>query len=142
MIHHFDAYKRALIDSLPLTGVERQEEVDYDFSDDEDDDEDEDKKMQEDEDKESDAEEDDAMDDDEVKDDAEVPKDDDTKTVKKAAGLSSLPKLANASLEQYSADSIKNDISVLEKERDTLAKNANMGAIAEYRKKEADYLSR
>ena len=138
MIHHFDVYKRALIDSLPFTGVERQEEVDYDFSDDED----EDKKMQEDEDKESDAEEDDAMDDDEVKDDAEVPKDDNTKTVKKAAGLSSLPKLANASLEQYSADSIKNDISVLEKERDTLAKNANMGAIAEYRKKEADYLSR
>ena len=124
--------------------MERQEEIDYDFSDDEDEDEDEDKKMQEDEDKESDAEEDDAMDDeDEVKDDAEVPKDDDTKTVKKAAaGLSSLPKLANASLEQYSADSIKNDISVLEKERDTLAKNANMGAIAEYRKKEADYLSR
>lgn len=123
--------------------MERQEEIDYDFSDDEDEDEDEDNKMQEDEAKESDVEEDDAMgDDDEVKDDAEVPKDDDTKTVKKAAGLSSLPKLANASLEQYSVDSIKNDISILEKERDTLAKNANMGAIAEYRKKEADYLSR
>jgi structural maintenance of chromosome 4 len=39
-------------------------------------------------------------------------------------------------------ESIKNDISVLEKERDSLSKNANMGAIAEYRKKEADYLSR
>ena len=60
----------------------------------------------------------------------------------KASSSSSLPKLADASLEQYSTGSIKNDIEVLEKERDTLAKNANMGAIAEYRKKEADYLSR
>jgi structural maintenance of chromosome 4 len=39
-------------------------------------------------------------------------------------------------------ESVKNDIAILEKERDTLAKNANMGAIAEYKKKEADYLSR
>ena len=57
-------------------------------------------------------------------------------------GPSSLPQLSDASLEQYSTDSIRNDIAILEKERDTLAKNTNMGAIAEYRKKEADYLSR
>lgn len=88
-----------------------------------------------------DVEEDDAMDDD--NEDVEVPQEpkEDAK-VKKGADSSSLPKLADASLEQYSTNSIKNDISVLEKERDTLAKNANMGAISEYRKKEADYLSR
>ena len=57
-------------------------------------------------------------------------------------GSTSLPSFVDTSLEQYSTESIKNDIAVLEKERDALAKNANMGAIAEYRKKEADYLSR
>ena len=38
--------------------------------------------------------------------------------------------------------SLKTDIDTLESERNSLAKNANMGAIAEYRKKEADYLAR
>ena len=130
-----------------LRRVEKQEEVDYDFSDDEDeDDEEEGDKMQE-EAKESDIEEDDAMD--ESKEEAdenahaeEQNEEEAAETTKKAVGSSSLPKLADASLEQYSIDLIKNDITVLEKERDTLAKNANMGAIAEYRKKEADYLSR
>jgi len=125
---------------------ERQEELDYDFSDDEDEDEDGDEKMQEKtKDSDSDVEEDDAMDEEE---DSESNKEEPKEEVKEAEvkktsiGSSSLPKLAHASLEQYSSDSIKNDISVLEKERDSLAKNANMGAIAEYRKKEADYLLR
>jgi structural maintenance of chromosome 4 len=55
---------------------------------------------------------------------------------------SSLARLTLKSLEQYREDDVKAQISVLETERATLAKNANMGAIAEYRKKEADYLSR
>jgi structural maintenance of chromosome 4 len=55
---------------------------------------------------------------------------------------SSLPTLQFASLEQYDIEEVKDDILTLERERSTLAKNANMGAIAEYRKKEADYLSR
>jgi structural maintenance of chromosome 4 len=92
------------------------------------------------------VEEDDAME--EVKDE-EVDEDDtqpkpveQSKEETTVKGPSSLPQLSDASLEQYSTDSIKNDIAILEKERDTLAKNTNMGAIAEYRKKEADYLSR
>eukprot|EP00957_Ditylum_brightwellii_P164391 12515441-Ditylum_brightwellii.AAC.1 len=36
---------------------------------------------------------------------------------------------------------VKRNIELLEKECDTLAKNANMGAIAEYQIKEAVYLS-
>mmetsp|Transcript_40140 Transcript_40140/g.83997 ORF Transcript_40140/g.83997 Transcript_40140/m.83997 type:complete len:1377 (+) Transcript_40140:128-4258(+) len=142
-----------------LRKQEKQEEIDYDFSDDEDDDEDDDEKMQG-ELKESDVEEDDVMnettgeagedgpdeqpneDEEEPKEEKEEPKEEENGNVKIAMGSSSLPKLADESLEQYSTDSIKNDISVLEKERDDLAKNANMGAIAEYRKKEADYLSR
>ena len=54
----------------------------------------------------------------------------------------SLPTFKFESLEQYVEGEIKSDIAVLEGERATLAKNANMGAIAEYRKKEADYLAR
>lgn len=94
-----------------------------------------------------DVEEDDAMDEDKEEvdgtgDDEEPQEEGAAEGKEKASSSSSLPKLADASLEQYSTGSIKNDIEVLEKERDTLAKNANMGAIAEYRKKEADYLSR
>ena len=63
-------------------------------------------------------------------------------TTSKSGGRSSLATLSFASLEQYDIEEVKNDISTLERERSTLAKNANMGAIAEYRKKEADYLSR
>ena len=55
---------------------------------------------------------------------------------------SCLPRLTFKSLEQYREEDVKNEIGVLESEKATLAKNANMGAIAEYRKKEADYLSR
>jgi structural maintenance of chromosome 4 len=55
---------------------------------------------------------------------------------------SSLPTLSEAALRQYDKDEIKEEITVLETERNAIAKNANMGAIAEYRKKEADYLAR
>jgi structural maintenance of chromosome 4 len=61
---------------------------------------------------------------------------------KQEASKTSLPKLAFAALEKFDKDVIKDDIDVLETERNTIAKNANMGAIAEYRKKEADYLTR
>jgi len=55
---------------------------------------------------------------------------------------SSLPVLSVAALEKYDKDEIKDDINVLETERKTISKDANMGAIAEYRRKEADYLTR
>ena len=58
------------------------------------------------------------------------------------APKSSLPTLSYAALEKYDRNEVKADIEVLETERNTIAKNANMGAIAEYRKKEADYLAR
>jgi len=126
-----------------LVKVERQEENEWDLSDDEE--EDEDERMEEPKEK-AEEDEDDAMEevkDEEVDEDGAEPKsvgkDEEEIQVK---GPSSLPQLSDASLEQYSTDSIRNDIAILEKERDTLAKNTNMGAIAEYRKKEADYLSR
>ena len=53
-----------------------------------------------------------------------------------------LPTLPQNALEQYSQEEVKQDISRLEKERHEMAKNANMAAIEEYRKKEGDYLSR
>lgn len=52
------------------------------------------------------------------------------------------PTYSRESLKQYQKDEIKETIKVLEQERDILAKNSNMGAIAEYRKKEQDYLAR
>jgi structural maintenance of chromosome 4 len=56
--------------------------------------------------------------------------------------VSSLPTLSVVALANYSKDEIKAEISLLESERSNMAKNTNMGAIAEYRKKEADYLQR
>lgn len=53
-----------------------------------------------------------------------------------------LPAYSHKSLEKYDKDEMLNEINVLEAERNTIAKNANMGAIVEYRKKEADYLLR
>lgn len=53
-----------------------------------------------------------------------------------------LPTYSAEALARFSKQEIQEDISVLESERNTIAKNANMGAIAEYRKKEADYLAR
>ena len=64
------------------------------------------------------------------------------KQVSKSLLKSSLPTFPFFALERYNADDIKGDIDHLESERNTLAKNANMGAIEEYRKKEADYLAR
>mmetsp|Transcript_16137 Transcript_16137/g.25120 ORF Transcript_16137/g.25120 Transcript_16137/m.25120 type:complete len:713 (+) Transcript_16137:1-2139(+) len=108
----------------------------------------------------SDAEEDDDYDESDAEDDEAPPEekssseDNDTEmmdvdeifegSAKKEAvqGRSSLPTLPFASLEQYRTDDLKNDISILEDEHKSLAKNANMGAIAEYRKKEADYFAR
>ena len=54
----------------------------------------------------------------------------------------SLPTYNVSALTQYDRDEVKEDIHTLEKERDTMAKNANMAAIAEYRRKEEDYLKR
>jgi structural maintenance of chromosome 4 len=45
-------------------------------------------------------------------------------------------------LKQYDKRQVKEEISMLESERNAIAKNANMGAIAEYRKKETEYLAR
>ena len=53
-----------------------------------------------------------------------------------------LPVFSAEALANYDRGRIKEDIGILETERNTIAKNANMGAIAEYRKKESDYLSR
>ena len=64
------------------------------------------------------------------------------KKTPESSGIKSLPTLPRAALEQYDAAELKEDIAVLEKERSSIAKNANMGAIEEYRKKEADYLSK
>jgi structural maintenance of chromosome 4 len=55
---------------------------------------------------------------------------------------SSLPVYNDSALGQYDCEEVKEDILTLEKERDTMAKNANMAAIAEYRRKEEDYLKR
>lgn len=54
----------------------------------------------------------------------------------------SVSQLSDAALERYDPDELKETIETLQNERNILAKNANMGAIAEYRKKEADYLFR
>jgi len=50
--------------------------------------------------------------------------------------------LSYKALEKYDREELKETISILQNERNVLAKNANMGAIAEYRKKETDYLAR
>ncbi|KAL3905628.1 MAG: hypothetical protein SGARI_004366 [Bacillariaceae sp.] len=60
-----------------------------------------------------------------------------TAVAKKDSSLLSYP-----ALEKYDTEELKETISTLQNERNVLAKNANMGAIAEYRKKEADYLAR
>lgn len=54
----------------------------------------------------------------------------------------SLPQYQPEALDRHDKSKIKDRIQVLESERNDIAKNANMGAIAEYRKKEADYLSK
>lgn len=54
----------------------------------------------------------------------------------------SLPTFSFAALKKYSKRQIKEELEILVCERNTISKNANMGAIAEYKKKEADYLLR
>ncbi len=55
---------------------------------------------------------------------------------------SPLPIYTDVALAQYDREEVKDDIATLEKEREVMAKHANMAAIAEYRKKEEDYLKR
>ncbi len=55
---------------------------------------------------------------------------------------SALPVFHENALLQYDRSEVKQEISILENERDSIAKNANMAAIAEYKKKESDYLAR
>lgn len=66
---------------------------------------------------------------------------DDTKEGK-AKATCALPIFGDAELSEYNQDELKNVISSLETERNQMAKNANMGAIAEYRRKDAEYLAR
>ena len=120
-----------------LCKLEKQEDIDYDLSDDEEEDRDDVMDTGVGESKEDDVMAEDDIEANEPANDAEVNA---PKKTEKAS--SCLPTYPDNALEQYSIDSLKNDIAVLEKERDSLAKNANMGAIVEYRKKEADYLSR
>lgn len=54
----------------------------------------------------------------------------------------SVPKLSHSVLEKYDPEELQEVINTLQNERTILARNANMGAIEEYKKKEADYLSR
>jgi structural maintenance of chromosome 4 len=64
------------------------------------------------------------------------------KSNKRKQDKSLLPTFSVTELEKFDKDEVKENIVVLEMERNTIAKNANMGAIAEYRKKESDYLAR
>ncbi|KAG7349244.1 chromosome segregation protein SMC [Nitzschia inconspicua] len=56
--------------------------------------------------------------------------------------VSSSSSMSYSALENIDVEDLKNTIATLQNERNMLAKNANMGAIAEYRKKEIDYLAR
>jgi structural maintenance of chromosome 4 len=74
---------------------------------------------------------------------AEAQKNDEPDSVGSEPDLkSALPVFTFAALEKYSKQHIKSTIEILQSERNTIAKNANMGAIDEYRKKEAIYLSK
>ena len=53
-----------------------------------------------------------------------------------------LPVYGQDVLSRHDRETVKERIAILETERNTIAKNANLGAIAEYRKKETEYLSR
>lgn len=122
-----------------LHGAEAQDD-EYDYSDVEDEDEDEDDEddTHSDDNEEEEKEDQDFMDDDNMK----QPKQEKRRKENNGKNKTSLPTLPHAALEQYDKDEIKECISVLEEEKEVMASNANMAAIAEYRKKEADYLSR
>jgi len=75
---------------------------------------------------------------DEISDEQEEENSDETSEIDSKA----LPQFQDSALKQYDRNEVKQEIVMLEKERDSLAKNANMAAIAEYQKKEKDYLAR
>ena len=54
----------------------------------------------------------------------------------------SYPTFSEDALDRYDVQELKDQIEALEAERNSMAKNANLGAIAEFRKKEADYLAK
>jgi structural maintenance of chromosome 4 len=58
------------------------------------------------------------------------------------SSTSALPVYSIDALVRYDRESAKERIATLEAERNAIAKNANLGAIAEYRKKESEYLTR
>ena len=89
----------------------------------------------------SQAEQDDSSSDTEMKD-VEEEEDAAPKEPNDSRKRSALTRYSFSALEKYSVEEVKDTIQLLETERNTLAKNANMGAIEEYRKKEADYLAR
>ena len=55
---------------------------------------------------------------------------------------SALKLLSSSMLAKYDKNDLKQTIQMLEQERERMAKNTNMAAIEEYRKKEADYLAK
>lgn len=73
-------------------------------------------------------------------DNDETEKDNKTETTKYHKSSSVLRTLPSTALVQYDAEEMKQKIKLLEEEKKIMAKNANMAAIAEYRKKESDYL--
>lgn len=72
----------------------------------------------------------------------EVEKKKKKKKSSKASKIDPLPTFSETALNQFVRNELKREIEALEKERDLLAKTANMTAIAEYRRKEADYLEK
>jgi structural maintenance of chromosome 4 len=75
-------------------------------------------------------------------DDDETEKYNKTETTKDHKSFSVSRTLLATALVQYDAEEMKQKFKLFEQEKEIMAKNANMAAIAEYRKKEADYLIR
>ncbi|GMH76872.1 hypothetical protein TL16_g07223 [Triparma laevis f. inornata] len=123
-----------------IKNLTKAEELDaeFDLSDDEESDDEEEE--------EEGGEEGEKMVDDEIPQEGEEGEEGEKKTEKKNKvkknKVDPLPTLDEDDLADYNRKDLKVDIEVLEKERDALGKNANMSAIAEYRRKEADYLEK
>ena len=75
-------------------------------------------------------------------DDDETEKDNKTETTKDHKSSSVLRTLPATALVQYDTEEMKQKIKLLEQEKEIMAKNAKMADIAEYRKKEGEYLVR
>ena len=73
-----------------------------------------------------------------MNEECEVEKD----NVKKSNSKSILPIYSPEILNGHDRDTLKERIAILETERNTIAKNANLGAIAEYQKKETEFMTR